>query len=177
MIDKSKESLTAYANAIASREHLPCREVRFLEISKVDAANKSIKLADAEFELYEVKNGKQQDKPLQTIVTDGKGKARSEELDLGGKYVLVEKKAPSGYVRNEKPISVVVSDLDEGEAVITLEVTNEKEKPATPHKKNTGKGAPKTGDGANGFAYSAVLGLSLLGVALLVAGRKKLQKK
>lgn len=45
------------------------------------------------------------------------------------------------------------------------------------NKESAGKGAPKTGDGANGFAYSAVLGLSLLGVALLVAGRKKLQKK
>ncbi|OUA67369.1 isopeptide-forming domain-containing fimbrial protein [Bacillus thuringiensis] len=74
-----------------------------IEIEKVDAADSTIKLKNAVFQIID-KDGKEVGK----LTTDENGKATSELLLLG-KYTVKEIKAPDGYMLLKDPIEVEVS--------------------------------------------------------------------
>ncbi|MBY5034712.1 fibrinogen-binding adhesin SdrG C-terminal domain-containing protein [Streptococcus gallolyticus] len=159
-----KDYLTAAANAVKNKEPIPCREVRQLEITKVDSKS-NMGLANATFDLFLVKDGSAQDKPIKTVTTGTDGKAIIDEQDYDKEYILVETKAPNGYVLNKEPVKVNVKDLDEGEAVIKLSVKNDKDNKTNPPA-NVPTGvkkykAPETGDSSN-ISFYLVTGVVVL---------------
>ena len=159
-----KDYLTAAANAVKNKEPIPCREVRQLEITKVDSKS-NMGLANATFDLFLVKDGSAQDKPIKTVTTGADGKAIIDELDYDKEYILVETKAPNGYILNKEPVKVNVKDLDEGEAVIKLSVKNDKDNKTNPPA-NVPTGvkkykAPETGDSSN-ISFYLVTGVAAL---------------
>lgn len=125
-VNIAKESLMAAAYAIGNRDEVPCREVRNLEITKVDADDASKKLAGATFEVYRAENGAAKGDPIQTVTTDQSGTAVVESLELKGQYVLVETAAPEGYLLDKTPVKVVVKDLDKGVPTVQLSVQNKR---------------------------------------------------
>ena len=145
------------------------RPVGRLVLKKTDAGSGEA-LAGAEFELRIKESGK----VAATLVTDEEGTARSEELPIAtykdGKmekaieYVLVETKAPEGYVRSEKEESVIFAyeDGNTKEIEITKELTNER----IP----TGgySNSPKTEDDTNIWLPFFLLLLSVGGIAGII---------
>ena len=145
------------------------RPVGRLVLKKTDAGSGEA-LAGAEFELRIKESGK----VAATLVTDEEGTARSEELPIAtykdGKmekaieYVLVETKAPEGYVRSEKEESVIFAyeDGNTKEIEIIKELTNER----IP----TGgySNSPKTGDDTNIWLPFFLLLLSVGGIAGII---------
>ncbi|MDD7368960.1 MAG: SpaA isopeptide-forming pilin-related protein [Berryella intestinalis] len=125
-VNIAKESLMAAAYAIGNKDEVPCREVRNLEITKVDADDSSKKLAGATFEAYRAENGVAKGDPIQTVTTDQSGTAVVESLDLRGQYVLVEKTAPEGYLLDKTPVKVSIKDLDKGVPAVQLSVQNKR---------------------------------------------------
>ena len=137
-----------------------------LILKKTDAEDGS-PLAGAEFELRIKKSGK----VVATLVTDEEGVATSGDIPIAtykdGKmkkeieYILVETKAPDGYVRSEKEESVVFTYQDDKtkEIEITKELTNERI-PTGGYVKS-----PKTGDDTNIWLPILLLVLSVGGIA------------
>lgn len=137
-----------------------------LILKKTDAEDGS-PLAGAEFELRIKKSGK----VVATLVTDEEGVATSVDIPIAtykdGKmkkeieYILVETKAPDGYVRSEKEESVVFTYQDDKtkEIEITKELTNERI-PTGGYVKS-----PKTGDDTNIWLPILLLVLSVGGIA------------
>jgi len=93
-----------------------------ITLTKVDAENENIKLANAEFKVtkdgtelkftkdattgnytYDPVNGEV------TVVTDADGNIVVEGLDIGS-YVFTETKAPTGYSVNENPLTITLGD-------------------------------------------------------------------
>ena len=142
------------------------RPVGKLVLKKTDAEDGS-PLAGAEFELRIKKSGK----VVATLVTDEEGVATSVDIPIAtykdGKmkkeieYILVETKAPDGYVRSEKEESVVFTYQDDKtkEIEITKELTNERI-PTGGYVKS-----PKTGDDTNIWLPIFLLVLSVGGIA------------
>ncbi|MGZ7147385.1 SpaA isopeptide-forming pilin-related protein [Bacillus sp. BC08] len=91
-----------------------------IEIIKVDANDKDKKLAGAVFEI--LKDGAK----IDTLRSDGNGKAISKELDPGD-YILKEVQAPEGYELSDKEIEFTISN--QKIEVVKLQITNEKETP------------------------------------------------
>ena len=145
------------------------RPVGRLVLKKTDAGSGEA-LAGAEFELRIKESGK----VAATLVTDEEGTARSEELPIATykdrkmekaiEYVLVETKAPEGYVRSEKEESVIFAyeDGNTKEIEIIKELTNER----IP----TGgySNSPKTGDDTNIWLPFFLLLLSVGGIAGII---------
>lgn len=137
-----------------------------LVLKKTDAEDGS-PLAGAEFELRIKKSGK----VVATLVTDEEGIATSGDIPIAtykdGKmkkeieYILVETKAPEGYVRSEKEENVVFEYKDDKtkEIEITKELTNERI-PTGGYVKS-----PKTGDDTNIWLPILLLVLSVGGIA------------
>lgn len=137
-----------------------------LVLKKTDAEDSS-PLAGAEFELRIKKSGK----VVATLVTDEEGVATSGDIPIAtykdGKmkkeieYILVETKAPEGYVRSEKEENVVFEYKDDKtkEIEITKELTNERI-PTGGYVKS-----PKTGDDTNIWLPILLLVLSVGGIA------------
>ena len=137
-----------------------------LILKKTDAEDGS-PLAGAEFELRIKKSGK----VVATLVTDEEGVATSVDIPIAtykdGKmkkeieYILVETKAPDGYVRSEKEESIVFTYQDDKtkEIEITKELTNERI-PTGDYVKS-----PKTGDDTNIWLPILLLVLSVGGIA------------
>ena len=137
-----------------------------LILKKTDAEDGS-PLAGAEFELRIKKSGK----VVATLVTDEEGVATSGDIPIAtykdGKmkkeieYILVETKAPEGYVRSEKEENVVFEYKDDKtkEIEITKELTNERI-PTGGYVKS-----PKTGDDTNIWLPILLLVLSVGGIA------------
>lgn len=137
-----------------------------LILKKTDAEDGS-PLAGAEFELRIKKSGK----VVATLVTDEEGVATSGDIPIAtykdGKmkkeieYILVETKAPEGYVRSEKEENVVFEYKDDKtkEIEITKELTNERI-PTGGYVKS-----PKTGDDTNIWLPIFLLVLSVGGIA------------
>ena len=142
------------------------RPVGKLVLKKTDAEDGS-PLAGAEFELRIKKSGK----VVATLVTDEEGVATSGDIPIAtykdGKmkkeieYILVETKAPEGYVRSEKEENVVFEYKDDKtkEIEITKELTNERI-PTGGYVKS-----PKTGDDTNILLPILLLVLSVGGIA------------
>ncbi|SCK04704.1 Predicted outer membrane protein [uncultured Clostridium sp.] len=137
-----------------------------LILKKTDAEDGS-PFAGAEFELRIKKSGK----VVATLVTDEEGVATSGDIPIAtykdGKmkkeieYILVETKAPEGYVRSEKEENVVFEYKDDKtkEIEITKELTNERI-PTGGYVKS-----PKTGDDTNIWLPIFLLVLSVGGIA------------
>ncbi|PZF87524.1 hypothetical protein C1903_12290 [Listeria ivanovii] len=153
-----------------------------VEVTKVDSADATIYLADAEFNLVDENNN-----VVQTVTTNEAGKADLSNL-VPGEYQLIETKAPAGYEIDSTPIPVSVN----ADQTTNITVENEKtppapvppalqppvtptepSKPVTPKNSNesqisvkeenqkSSKKLPKTGDN------NQTLFLVLLGVGLL----------
>ncbi|CAM4163967.1 MSCRAMM family protein [Listeria ivanovii] len=153
-----------------------------VEVTKVDSADATIYLADAEFNLVDENNN-----VVQTVTTNEAGKADLSNL-VPGEYQLIETKAPAGYEIDSTPIPVSVNA--DQTTNITVEnvktppapvppapqppvTPTEPSKPVTPKNSNesqisvkeenqkSSKKLPKTGDN------NQTLFLVLLGVGLL----------
>ena len=75
-----------------------------IKIVKVDADDNQVKLADAEFKITRVSDGREY-----TLKTDANGEAVSSWL-RAGQYKLVETKAPAGYEADTQERLVTVQD-------------------------------------------------------------------
>lgn len=75
-----------------------------IKIVKIDADDNQVKLADAEFKITRVSDGREY-----TLKTDANGKAVSSWL-RAGQYKLVETKAPAGYEADTQERLVTVQD-------------------------------------------------------------------
>ena len=151
---------------IQKAEMKDARPVGKLVLKKTDAEDGS-PLAGAEFELRIKKSGK----AVATLVTDEDDVATSGDIPIAtykdGKmkkeieYILVETKAPEGYVRSEKEENVVFEYKDDKtkEIEITKELTNERI-PTGGYVKS-----PKTGDDTNIWLPILLLVLSVGGIA------------
>ena len=151
---------------IQKAEMKDARPVGKLVLKKTDAEDGS-PLAGAEFELRIKKSGK----AVATLVTDEDGVATSGDIPIAtykdGKmkkeieYILVETKAPEGYVRSEKEENIVFEYKDDKtkEIEITKELTNERI-PTGGYVKS-----PKTGDDTNIWLPILLLVLSVGGIA------------
>lgn len=137
-----------------------------LEIVKCDKNNKDLKLAGAEFKLTDANKNVL----IEELETKDNGTVTIEGLDEGT-YYLIETKAPNGYVLDETPIEVTITGAREDneltgflendtDAIKTQEVGNDK-----------GFNLPKTG-GA-GTAIFTILGIALMGGALLLVVRMR----
>ncbi len=73
-----------------------------LKINKVDAANANVKLQGAKFEILDSKGNR-----VGELTTGSDGTAISKELPAG-KYILVEKEAPSGYEIETTDLTVTI---------------------------------------------------------------------
>lgn len=171
----AKETLQATAAALQNEEEIPCREVRNIEVTKRDSADKQKTLAGAEFDLYEIRNGKETKVNEKSLVTNSEGKLILESLDLNGHYELRETKAPAGYVLSKKATEIDVKKLDKGEALIKMDVYNDGKKDVPPGKSTTSTTnitSPKTGDKAHMGLYAGVFLLSILLVSVIAMKRR-----
>ncbi|WP_242280821.1 isopeptide-forming domain-containing fimbrial protein [Bacillus cereus group sp. BfR-BA-01347] len=125
-----------------------------IEIEKVDAADSTIKLKNAVFQIID-KDGKEVGK----LTTDENGKATSELLLLG-KYTVKEIKAPDGYMLLKDPIEVEVSSPLQK---ITVENTK------------NGWNIPHTGGIGTTLFY--LIGMIIMVAALVVFFRKRAKNK
>ncbi|MBE5107539.1 DUF11 domain-containing protein [Bacillus thuringiensis] len=125
-----------------------------IEIEKVDAADSTIKLKNAVFQIID-KDGKEVGK----LTTDENGKATSELLPLG-KYTVKEIKAPDGYMLLKDPIEVEVSSPLQK---ITVENTK------------NGWNIPHTGGIGTTLFY--LIGMIIMVAALVVFFRKRVTNK
>ena len=102
-----------------------------LELIKVDAANRSKRLANATFEIRRMDQG-----VVTTVTTDRNGRAVAE-LDAGS-YYAVELEAPTGYKLDSAPSYFTITDGKTS----TVTVTNRAYSGITIHKTDatTGKG-------------------------------------
>ncbi|MFY4674980.1 isopeptide-forming domain-containing fimbrial protein [Bacillus anthracis] len=125
-----------------------------IEIEKVDAADSTIKLKNAVFQIID-KDGKEVGK----LTTDENGKATSELLLLG-KYTVKEIKAPDGYMLLKDPIEVEVSSPLQK---ITVENTK------------NGWNIPHTGGIGTTVFY--LIGMIIMVAALVVFFRKRAKNK
>ena len=97
-------------------------------------------LAGCSFELYTVKNG-QKDKKVGSADSDAAGRIKFEGLDEG-EYILIETKAPAGYVK----------DTEEHHIVITANTTT---KSYTEYYDQNGGWHDAPGDGLTAYTYEA----------------------
>ena len=160
-------------------------------VTKVDAADRNIKLAGATFYLADSKANAEAGKFLKRavdnqgneeelrITTDENGQATIRTVGAGT-YYLVETKAPEGYSKLSEPIEVTVAN--EGNAnVVQVEVGNYKEgtTPKVPENpgenpgKNPGEEPPQgddNGSGGKGFPGGVKTGdVARMGGLLLLA--------
>lgn len=197
----AKEYFENARAAIVNRYPVPCREVRQLEITKVDAKDNSKTLPGAHFDLYEIKDGEMSTVPIKSLVTDSDGKIFIDEIDYDKKYALVETKAPDGYVIDNTPTEIDPEKLGKDTATVSIVVKNSPEGgegeeppspsdplPPEPSDKTVGNNglelknttvSPSTGDRQNTvfYVYTAVISVALAAVSLLVVKNKMNKRK
>lgn len=141
-----------------------------IDVDKVDAADTSNKLADAEFTLYSDENCT---KVVGTTTTDANGKGTFERLKPGT-YYLKETKAPEGYVLNPNAVKVVVSYTVATDKTATPTLTVDGAAVSAVQVKNTRILVPQTGGmGTIMFTIGGATLIALAGVLFLVVRRKK----
>lgn len=123
-----------------------------IEVFKYDQSNNKAPLEGAKFTLTDA-NGN-----TWTGESDANGKVRFNAL-AAGTYTLVETEAPAGYVKSEKALPIVITDVDNAPLVIYTEFAN----------------APIPHTGGEGTSMFFILGGTLMGVAiaLYMASQKK----
>lgn len=199
----AKEYFENARAAIVNRYPVPCREVRQLEITKVDSKDNSKTLPGAHFDLYEIKDGEMSTVPLKSLVTDSDGKIFIDEIDYDKKYALVETKAPEGYVIDNTPTEIDPEKLGKDTATVSIVVKNSPEGgtgeeppspspsdplPPEPSDKTVGNNglelknttvSPSTGDRQNTvfYVYTAVISVAIAAVGLLVIKNKMNKSK
>ena len=89
-----------------------------IEVYKIDSENKKIMLENVAFEILD--NNK---KYVQTIITNKKGYAQTEELPIGNYYIR-EVKTQDRYILNKEIIPIVVKDKQ----TTKVSITNNKKK-------------------------------------------------
>lgn len=171
-----------------------------LDVNKVDGAETTKKLKDAEFKLQNA-DGKwatvdntnkvtgwvdTQDKGS-TLITNANGLAQVIGLDAGT-YELYETKAPGGYNKLKKPIKIVITatlDKEEktGPALTALtikvddsaaeEVDVAKGTVSTTVTNNSGATLPETG-GIGTTLFYVIGGVLMVGAAVLLVTRKRM---
>ena len=168
IVVEGDQNIRSRTDAVANaREQL-------VQFRKVDVADLDRNLSGAEFAMYRVVDGVQEDDPIYARLVSGEDGLLADgdetSLDLSmGTYHLVETVPPTGYIIRDKPVVVVVSAMgvtyDEGitaigsdgrgvslsDGIYTLKVTN-----------SGGYALPRTGGRGTGALYAT-------GV-LLVAG-------
>ncbi len=80
-----------------------------IQVFKVDSANHNTKIGAVEFALY--KGDTATGTPITTMITNGDGLAFMKGLDVGT-YTLVETKTATGYVLDDTPITITITDAD-----------------------------------------------------------------
>lgn len=145
----------------------------FIEIFKTDSETKKA-IEGVTFEIRDEKG-----KKVQTLVTDKKGYAKSEELDIctykeNGdydkdiSYTVVETKAADGYVLDNKENKVTIHYDDSATEPICyqLHLTNKPEKPKEPK-------LPQTGGDYNPWMFGVVGGAILVSGIVMYFRRRK----
>lgn len=81
-----------------------------INLEKVDSQTADTKLSGAKFDLYKVNaNGEKTDQAIHSYTSDQHGAISIENLPIG-QYVLIETKAPTGYMVSAKPWNIVVEN-------------------------------------------------------------------
>ena len=93
-----------------------------LSLMKVDIADADVPLAGAEFDLYKVTDGEQEETPYMEGLVSGEdgmlAKNGGTVFELpAGTYHLTETKAPDGYVRKEAAVVITVTDALDSDSV------------------------------------------------------------
>lgn len=156
----------------------PKDEYGSITIQKVDSKDETKGLAGAVFEVRDAEG-----KIAATLTTDENGSAKVNKLPFG-KYIIIEIKAPAGYLLNSAEREV---DLSDDDSVVELKHINEKSptKPNEPKNPDesidpqgpNGPGSPnetidhggtlpKTGEAGNMIYYLAGLLIVIVGMAL-----------
>ena len=145
-------------------------------IEKVDSENSEIKLSGAIFEIRDLKGN-----VVDTLITNDEGRDDSISLPYG-KYIIVETKAPEGYILDDFSQNIVINDEEDE---ILLEVKNVKEvvpednypgnddseEIETTLKEENENSPVKTGDGSGDIWGVGTLSLLSL-IAMLLSIRK-----
>ena len=90
-----------------------------VKVVKIDLDNNEVKLAGVEFKVYDENN-----KVVDTLVTDENGEATSKRLPIDQKYRVQESKTLENYVLTEEPQTVVLQQ----DQITNIEFKNEKKK-------------------------------------------------
>lgn len=113
----------------------------------------------------------------ENLVTDAEGHVFVEGL-APGNYTLVETQAPTGYVLDEKPLELSITDEHAGKPeMLSIQVENEKvvEEELSDEEPTSNDTLPQTSVSA--FALlTRVVGVALLGVGLYIIRRQKNKK-
>ena len=142
-----------------------------INILKVDSIDESIKLSGAEFEIRDLEGN-----TLDTIITNKEGVANSIQLPYGS-YIVIETKAPEGYVLSDFSENVTINNEN---LEILLKVENIKEEllpedpkePEVPSKEDNEKEPVKTGDESGNIGGLGLMSLLSL-IAMLLMHKKK----
>ncbi len=142
-----------------------------INILKVDSIDESIKLSGAEFEIRDLEGN-----ILDTLITNEEGVANSIQLPYGN-YIVIETKAPEGYVLNDFSENVTINNEN---LEILLKVENIKEEllpedpkePEVPSKEDNEKEPVKTGDESGNIGGLGLMSLLSL-IAMLLMHKKK----
>ena len=94
----------------------------YISILKVDSEFKNIKIKDTRFEIRDEEN-----KLIQTLITDENGYAKSKALDIDKKYTLKEVESNEKYLLNEKAVDITFTP-EEADKTITYTFENEHKK-------------------------------------------------
>ncbi len=90
-----------------------------IKVIKVDLDNNEVKIPNVEFEVYD-----ENDKVVDTLITDENGEAVSSRLPIDQKYKVKETKTGEWYVLNENPQTAIL----EQDQITELTFENEKKK-------------------------------------------------
>ena len=123
-----------------------------IKIIKVDASDNSIRIQGAKFEIYDQNN-----KLINTLITDENGEAVIQDLPVNFKYTIKEVETAEEYILSEEPVTIL---LEENQ-IKNLTFRNEKKQVEKEEiKKET---LPRTGS----FDISnCLLGFSAIGIII-----------
>ena len=142
-----------------------------ISILNVDSIDEDVKLLGAEFEIRDLEGN-----ILDTLITNEEGVANSIQLPYGS-YIVIETKAPEGYVLNDFSENVTINNEN---LEILLKVENIKEEllpedpkePEVPSKEDNEKEPVKTGDESGNIGGLGLMSLLSL-IAMLLMHKKK----
>lgn len=146
-----------------------------IDFEKVDIQTPTTKLPGAEFELYKADaDGKQTDEQVGTTYTsDRNGGIAIENLPIG-KYVLVERKAPTGYQCSAIPWKITVAN----DRNITVTYNDESVQPSvdankTIYQLTNAKVYTLPSTGGNGIYWYMIGGMVLMSTAAWILYKNK----